>query len=241
MLDTGLSEKEFQRLRVIEERIIARMRTDCQNLLSRVFMVSGRTHDRSLLMQHPNTIIITAIGAFLMLLCLTETPVVVLKITRDMQPLLQGTQKMGQGKLDHRIPALVNDEIGSLSTAFNKMADNIQRLVQKDKDSRIQLSQEMAQKERYQEAFRESEKNYVSLLKVHLMQFLSKQKGVSHKFLISTIVWKECSKYCQGLSVRISVLNGNPAKTWDSLKWILPNCTRSLQTFVSIQGMPLKT
>jgi len=47
-------------------------------------------------------------------------------LTSPIQKLLEGTKKLGQGVLGHRINIVSKDEVGDLAVSFNTMADSIQ-------------------------------------------------------------------------------------------------------------------
>lgn len=49
-------------------------------------------------------------------------------LTRPIQALTEGARKIGQGKLDTRIPVTDSDEIGQLSSEFNRMAAQLGEL-----------------------------------------------------------------------------------------------------------------
>lgn len=50
------------------------------------------------------------------------------KIIRPLKKLVAGTEAVGRGNLDFRIKSLAQDEIGTLSRAFDKMAENLKHI-----------------------------------------------------------------------------------------------------------------
>lgn len=48
-------------------------------------------------------------------------------VVRPVHELLEGTQRVAQGELDHVIPVRTKDEIGSLTASFNEMTAGLQR------------------------------------------------------------------------------------------------------------------
>jgi PAS domain S-box-containing protein len=160
------SEPEFQHLELAGERIAARMRTDSQHLISKAFIIAHQAQNNALRIQHRGSSAVSAIGIMLILISVSATLLVARNITRDINSLVLGARAMGQGRLDHRIQRSGNDEIGILARAFNAMAENIQKLVQKDRDSLELLAREIAQKESVQSALRESEQRYRALVEM---------------------------------------------------------------------------
>lgn len=81
-------------------------------------------------------------------------------ITRPVQYLLKGLSLVNDGNLDYRIPQKTRDEFGELSTAFNAMSDNLQKITA----SRDELNQEIAVRKKTEEDLREALSN-VKVLK----------------------------------------------------------------------------
>jgi sigma-B regulation protein RsbU (phosphoserine phosphatase) len=66
-------------------------------------------------------------------------------VTRAVHELYRGTQKVIEGDFSHRIPVHRNDQLGELTTSFNVMTGNVERLlaVAKEKE-RLQAELEIA-------------------------------------------------------------------------------------------------
>ncbi len=64
-------------------------------------------------------------------------PPIARTITKPLMRLVKATGEIGKGRLDHRIDVKTKDEIGTLSEAFNKMAEDIEttqrQLIQSEK------------------------------------------------------------------------------------------------------------
>ena len=54
-----------------------------------------------------------------------------------------GTRRIGQGQLDYRIPVRRDDELGRLTQRINHMADEVQRMVDGQRELRLALSHEL--------------------------------------------------------------------------------------------------
>ncbi|MFO7728581.1 MAG: HAMP domain-containing protein, partial [Desulfonatronovibrio sp.] len=80
-------------------------------------------------------------GAILMLGSMALS-VHVTRTTAPVTKLLRGTKKLGEGDLGHRIYVTSQDELGELTSAFNNMAENLQKITA----SRNELEHEVAER-----------------------------------------------------------------------------------------------
>lgn len=166
LMITDNNDEEIRRLQEVAERISSRMRMDTQNLLSRMFVVASQAQEKSLLLQQRNFRIVAGLGIFLFVASLFLLIILGLNISQGINALVAGTDRMGQGKLDYRIPNKRRDELGKLAKSFNYMAQSIQNLVNNERASSKQLSLEISEKELIQSILKESEKRYRSLVEL---------------------------------------------------------------------------
>ncbi len=81
-------------------------------------------------------------------------------ITRPLHALHKGTEIIAKGNLDYKVGTKARDEIGQLSRAFDQMTLNLTSSM----TSIDNLNQEIAERKRAEEALRESEAKYSSLV-----------------------------------------------------------------------------
>jgi PAS domain S-box-containing protein len=81
-------------------------------------------------------------------------------ITRPLHALHKGTEIIAKGNLDYKVGTKAHDEIGQLSRAFDQMTLNLTSSM----TSIDNLNQEIAERKRAEEALRESEAKYSSLV-----------------------------------------------------------------------------
>ncbi|MFO7735379.1 MAG: response regulator [bacterium] len=62
--------------------------------------------------------------------------------TAPIKKLVRGTKKLGEGTLEHRISVTSHDELGTLTSAFNNMAENLQKITA----SRNELEHEITER-----------------------------------------------------------------------------------------------
>jgi phosphoserine phosphatase RsbU/P len=67
------------------------------------------------------------------------------RITRAVNELYEGTRRVIYGDFSHRIPVRSTDQLGELSTSFNRMTGNLERLLSVEKEKeRLQAELEIA-------------------------------------------------------------------------------------------------
>lgn len=93
--------------------------------------------------------------------------ILVLSVTRPLRHLVEGTEEIGKGNLDYKIAIRSRDEIGDLSTAFERMALKLKQTTV----SRDELSKEIVDRNKVEDALRQSETLYRSLFENMLNGF----------------------------------------------------------------------
>ena len=81
-------------------------------------------------------------------------------LTRPIIKLHEGTEIIGQGNLDYKVDIDSKDEIGQLSRAFDRMTEDLKKTT----ISINELNKEIAERKRTEEALRESEEKYRTIL-----------------------------------------------------------------------------
>jgi PAS domain S-box-containing protein len=85
------------------------------------------------------------------------TPIVIGRVTADLDLLREGAKTIGEGDLDHRIAIKREDELGLLAQVFNSMTSQLRSMVGN-------LEQRVAEREQAENALRESEAKYRGLV-----------------------------------------------------------------------------
>jgi signal transduction histidine kinase len=142
-----LAEEETERLRMVVERIGARMRMDSQNLLTRTFAIAREAREQASFLQDRSSRAIVLLGTLLILVTLVTTLGLAMTVSGRMARLLQGSREVGRGRLQHRIGHLGTDEIGLLAGSFDEMTANLDRLVRQEQEAQEALQQLNAQLE----------------------------------------------------------------------------------------------
>lgn len=86
-----------------------------------------------------STLIIGLVGAFVLFFCYLAVRWIITPISW----MQEGAARVGAGELDYRIPTPRNDELGDLSREFNKMADDVQGMLEAKRQLMLAISHEL--------------------------------------------------------------------------------------------------
>jgi two-component system sensor histidine kinase BaeS len=67
----------------------------------------------------------------------------VIGLLRPVRDLTEATRAFARGEWEHRVPVQTSDELGTLSQAFNSMADSLQRLEQRRRETTADIAHEL--------------------------------------------------------------------------------------------------
>jgi signal transduction histidine kinase len=85
------------------------------------------------------TLIISLVGMFVLFCCYWAVRWVIKPISW----MQEGAARVGSGELEYRIPTPRNDELGDLSREFNKMADDVQGMLEAKRQLMLAISHEL--------------------------------------------------------------------------------------------------
>ena len=130
----------------------SRMEVQNQSIAFEASLLSQQLRDRADRLKQMNFalnfILIGLFGAYL----LTNYYLIYQRTLKSIAELQARTEIIGSGSLDSTIPVKRADEIGELSHAFNRMTANLKEVMA----SKAELEQEVAERERVEEALREA-------------------------------------------------------------------------------------
>ena len=73
------------------------------------------------------------------------------KITRPIQALVNETQRIARGEFESQLPVTSSDELGELARAFNRMTDELKRLLEAEKNLAAQTTAATIERQRAEE------------------------------------------------------------------------------------------
>lgn len=132
---------------------------------------------------------------------------------RGLAVVQAGTEIIGQGNLDHTIPARRRDEVGDLSRAFNKMTADLRVVT----TSKSLLEQEITEREAVEEALRESVGEIEKLSEARLQELSVTKKLLDAAESIAR--WTSLEDLAQGLAESLLKLTPHTRATidlWDA-------------------------
>jgi len=158
---------DLTRLKVVFEDVVQTSRDSSQTLVpvswSRMAVqnqtlafdskrLSHVLRERKADVQRRNALLILTLLALFGAYFATNYIIVYRRALRSLAAVQAGTEIIGRGDLDHTIPVMSKDEIGSLSRAFNKMTVDLKGVTA----SKSQLETEIAEREAAEGALKDS-------------------------------------------------------------------------------------
>ena len=148
------TKRERANTLALEERIIGRIRLDCNRILSDAFDFSKRAVDRleALHRQNDLTLIIGVLIIFLLITSGSYT--MIRRITRPLKVVVEGANRIEKGDMDHRIMlgkgrrrSASNDEMRELALSFNAMTEKLVHTIRDLREMDQQQRASLAEKE----------------------------------------------------------------------------------------------
>jgi two-component sensor histidine kinase len=152
--EEGGTKREMVSTLVLEERIIGRIRLDCNRILSDVFDFSEMAVNRLDTLHHRNDLTIIIVALVLFVLIATGSHTMIQKITRPLRTVVEGANRIEKGHMDHRImlgkghgQSASNNEMVELALSFNAMTEKLVHTIRDLKEMDQQQRAGLAEKE----------------------------------------------------------------------------------------------
>lgn len=154
LTDEDKTHNEMANALLLEERIIGRIRLDCNRILSDAFGFSKAAVDRLEALHQQNDLTLIIIALILFVLITTGSYNMIRKITRPLRTVVEGANCIKKGDMDHRIvlgkgrgQSASNDEMMELALSFNAMTEKLVRTIRSLRELERQLRAGLAEKE----------------------------------------------------------------------------------------------
>ncbi len=127
LIQDGASQEEISAILALEERLVAQLLIKSQSLATSASKIAIETEVSIQRLQRSTNYLILSLIVLLTITVATSSFVVARSIAAPIKKLIDGTEIVGKGDLDHKIDVKSNDEIGALATAFNEMTKRRKR------------------------------------------------------------------------------------------------------------------
>jgi PAS domain S-box-containing protein len=138
----------------LRERIISQMLVNAHSLYREGLRLLNAANEKTVYQNNLAHLYGNIVFGLLALFIVTFAVIIIRSVTYPLTRLHKGTEIIAEGNLDYKTNIRTPDEIGQLSTAFDVMTENLQKITV----SRDELSKEIEERKRMEEKLRESEK-----------------------------------------------------------------------------------
>jgi len=158
----------------LKEFYASTLAVQTQTLMSRSTELSQRVKAEALAVEQRTFLIISLSIVALMLFVLLNFLVINRSVLKSISALQTGAELIGSGDLETKIETTGNDELGFLSLTFNEMSSSLRNARTLLLTSNVELEEEITERKRVEEALRESEKQFRTIVE-------TSQEGIIHR------------------------------------------------------------
>jgi signal transduction histidine kinase len=141
------SQRSIDAATEIEERLVAKMLITSHSIITSTSRIAEALHAEETKARKLAANLTLILIIVLAITVTTSSLLVARSISNPMNELIKGIEIIGEGNLKHKIDIKSKDEIGELTTAFNKMTANLKVITA----SRDELNQEISERKRVEE------------------------------------------------------------------------------------------
>jgi len=140
-------ERKAQVAAELERRLAGQLAVTSQAMLSVVRQLSERSHEGVIKAQQRANWIVMLLIIIIAVIIAVSSFLLGISILRPIAELRKGTEIIGAGNMDYQVGAAGKDEIGQLSSAFDKMVKNLKSVMA----SHDELAKEVAERKKAEE------------------------------------------------------------------------------------------
>ncbi len=156
LLRKNVPKEELERTILLEERVAARMRMETQKLITLSFDVAENSRQRVNAIQQRENLILLFLSISMILFVAVITVRIAGGITKCIDELIMGAERIGRGQLDYHIQVTAKDETAVLANTFNEMAKKIAGMIETEREYTLKLEKEIVERKRIQEELRKA-------------------------------------------------------------------------------------
>ncbi len=148
LIQEGVSQKEISATVNLEERLVAQLLIKSQSMSTGATRLAREAEASINEAQKLTNRLLLILMTILAIIVATTTFLTNRSITAPISSLLEGTEVIGTGNLDHKVEIKSHDEFGQLANSFNKMVFDIKSITA----SRDELDKEITERKKAEEA-----------------------------------------------------------------------------------------
>ncbi len=152
LIQEGDSQEKIDASIALEERLVAHLLITSHSIFTGASIIAEEAQAEVMAFQRLSTILTLILMIILAIVVTTSSLIVARSISKPLYELAEGAEVIGKGNLKHKIDIKSKDEIGELSTAFNKMTESLKVVT----TSRDELNQEITERKRAEEELRQA-------------------------------------------------------------------------------------
>ncbi|PKP56249.1 hypothetical protein CVT91_13615 [Candidatus Atribacteria bacterium HGW-Atribacteria-1] len=138
LLRKNVPKEELERTILLEERVAARMRMETQKLITLSFDVAENSRQRVNAIQQRENLILLFLSISMILFVAVITVRIAGGITKCIDELIMGAERIGRGQLDYHIQVTAKDETAVLANTFNEMAKKIAGMIETEREVKVE-------------------------------------------------------------------------------------------------------
>ncbi|MFH0929296.1 MAG: ATP-binding protein [Candidatus Aenigmatarchaeota archaeon] len=127
LIQEGASQEEIDETARLEEIMVAQMLTRAQRIITSTTFLSDISHKSTIRIQSQNNDLISFFRTILVISITFTLVLVGRSISKPLDKLVKGAEKIGKGNFEYRIDVKSKDEMGELGSAFNRMAADLKK------------------------------------------------------------------------------------------------------------------
>jgi len=156
LIRKNVPKEELERTILLEKRVAARMRMETQKLITLAFDVAENSRQRINAIQQRENIILIFLSISIILFVAAITVRIVGGITKCIDELIMGAERIGRGQLDYHIQVTAKDETAVLANTFNEMMKKIAGMIEREREYTLKLEKEIVERKQIQEELRKT-------------------------------------------------------------------------------------
>jgi len=148
LLDEGASQEQIETYHLLEEGLVTQLLITSQSIITDVTRLSDNISQEAVEFETRGQTLIISLVIILSVTVASTSLLVARSISDPLKSLVDSTEFVSKGKLDHRIEIESNDELGELAASFNQMTNELMNRDRELRDNYDLLEKNMEEETR---------------------------------------------------------------------------------------------